>query len=175
MLLVFLFNVIGYYGLYWLTRAQLRQDLQVQFDTGNYGEHETVTLKIPLALPYQLESSADFERVNGEFNYKGDYYKLVKQKLQHDTLYVVCYRDHQEKRLDSVVTDFIKVSNDLPATSKTLKLLNAFVKDFVPQPVADLQFTHYSDLPGKISSPGTFGTLDGIHTRNVQPPEFLLS
>ena len=36
-----------------------------------------------------------YERVNGEFEHNGEFFKLVKQKLENDTLNIVCIKDHR--------------------------------------------------------------------------------
>lgn len=130
LLLVFTFNVIGYYGIYWYARNHYEAVMLQKLDADNYTSYESITLKIPLSLPYQLNSgNADFERINGSFQYKGEFYKLVKQKMKADTLYVVCIKDHQEKHLQTTMSDFMKISNDIPS-SGNMKVLSGFAKDF---------------------------------------------
>ena len=74
-----------------------------------------------------------FERVDGDFEYQGQFYKLVKQKLSKDTLYVVCIKNQDKKQLFDALTEYIKLSNDLPSTSKqALKLWGSIVKDYLP-------------------------------------------
>lgn len=129
LLLVFTFNVTGYYGIYWFVRDHFHSVMLQKLDADNYTAYESITLKIPISLPYQLNSaSADFERINGAFQYKGEFYKLVKQKMKADTLYVVCIKDHQEKQLHAAMSDFMKISNDIP--SSNIKVLSGFSKDF---------------------------------------------
>jgi hypothetical protein len=112
-------------------RYQVKSEMLVRLDAGNYSKEETVTLKIPFTLPYWMDSRA-YERVNGEFQYQGEFYQLVDQKLEKDTLYVVCIRDAQEKKLHEVMTDYVKLTNDLPTSSqKALKLLSSLIKDYV--------------------------------------------
>jgi len=171
MLFIFLFNGIGYYGLFYLTRQRLHTDIVRKLDAGNYTDSQTVTLKIPFALPYQLSADAGYERVNGDFEYQGEFYKLVKQRLANDTLYIVCIRDTEEKRLNAVVTDFIKINHALPASSKTLKLLQGYSKDFEsgcqtevetnPQLVTDIVST----------TSGIYIVLAAISSRTTPPPE----
>jgi hypothetical protein len=136
LLLVFTFNVIGYYGIYWYARNHYEAIMLQKLDADNYAAYQSITLKIPLSLPYQLSSNADFERINGSFQYKGEFYKLVKQKMKADTLYVVCIKDHQEKHLQTTMSDFMKVSNDIPAGN--IKVLGGFVKDFEEMPLVEI-------------------------------------
>jgi len=103
-----------------------------RLDTESYTAEETITVKIPFALPYWVDSN-DYERISGEFEHNGEFYKLVKQELKKDTLYVVCIRDSKEKRNFNFMSGFAKLSTDVPASSKnTLKLFASLLKDFVP-------------------------------------------
>jgi hypothetical protein len=77
-------------------------------------------------------NSREYERVNGEFQYQGEFYKLVEQKLENDTLYVVCLKDTRERKLFEAMTDYVKLTNDLPTSSqKNVKLFGSMIKDYV--------------------------------------------
>src|SRR5688572_4146013 len=130
LLTIFLFNTAGYYILYQAVRSHSTTVLLKRLDNDLYQQEETVTLKLPIVIPYQ--SNTDYQRVNGSFEHDGEFYKLIKQKIENDTLIVVCYQDHAEKKLSNLVTDYTKIINDLPASSKSnaLKLLNSFAKDY---------------------------------------------
>lgn len=132
LLLLFLFNVLGYYLVFWGLRYQAFVEMNDRLETENYSAIETMTIKIPLMVPYYTDSE-DYDRVRGAFEHHGDFFKLVKQKLERDTLYVVCIKDHNEKRIFNAMTNFVKLSNDLPASSQqTLKLLSSYIKDYAP-------------------------------------------
>lgn len=70
--------------------------------------------------------------MEGTFKHNGEFYKLVKQKLENDTLYIVCIKDHQQKILTDTFADYTRLSNDLPASSQKdgLNLLSKLSKDF---------------------------------------------
>jgi hypothetical protein len=72
----------------------------------------------------------DFERLTGEFEHNGEFYQLIKQKLENDTLKIVCIKNHKEKQLVASMADFTKVSNDLPANTSSLKVLGNFLKEY---------------------------------------------
>jgi len=78
-----------------------------KLDAEEYSTMESVVIKIPLSIPY-ASSTEDFERVNGEFEYQGEVYRMVKQRLSHDTLFVVCIKDHHQKKLDLAEASFVK-------------------------------------------------------------------
>ncbi len=110
-----------------------------RLDADDYDSSETITFAVPLAMPYGADYK-DYERVNGEFELKGNFYKLVKQKFEHDTLFVVCVNDKKEKKLVSDLNDYVKLINDLPSSSQQTSkvLLNSIAKDYIPHTTLQL-------------------------------------
>jgi hypothetical protein len=132
MLILFLLNVVGYYGIFVGLRHMNVQQLVQQLDENSFQESETTTFKIPITVPYYTDSR-DFERVNGEFQHNGEVYRLVKQKLQKDTLHIVCVKDNQSKKINQVLEDYVKTFTDKPGESKqSTKSLQVLIKDFIP-------------------------------------------
>ncbi|HYI78017.1 MAG TPA: hypothetical protein VEW65_10395, partial [Chryseolinea sp.] len=61
-------------------------------------------------------------------------YRLVKQKLSQDTLFVVCVKDHENKRIDDAMTSFVKTFTDKPVDNQSnAKVVITFIKDYIPQ------------------------------------------
>lgn len=168
---VFLFQLVGYYFVYLGLRAQASKDLLSRLDAHQYAEDETITLKIPFSLPYWNDSE-DYERVNGDFEYKGQFYKLVKQKLSKDTLYVVCIRSVGETQLFDAITDYIKMSNDVPATSKqALKLWGSIVKDYLPVLTAEIKSATGWSLGLEVAIAGAPALITQVTSIESPPPE----
>ena len=87
-------------------------------------------LKIPLTLPYPVNEGV-YEKINVDFEHDDIFYKGIKQKLDRDTLYILCYKDQQEKRLAKSLADYEKVSNDLSSKSKQSQdLLIKILKEY---------------------------------------------
>ncbi len=129
MLMVFCFNVGGYYIVFWVLQHQNKVKIASIIDSGSYVEEETIEFKVPMTLPYS--SPWDFERISGRFEYNGEFYELVKQKLEKDTLHVVCLKNLDKKRLVSTMNDYVKLSNDLPgAEQKAYNLLGKLLKEY---------------------------------------------
>jgi hypothetical protein len=132
MLFLFLLNVLGYYGIFIGLRHMNVQELVQKLDSDSYRESETTTFKIPLTVPYYTDSR-DFERVNGEFEFNGEVYRLVKQRLHQDTLHIVCVKDNESKKINQVLADYVKTFTDKPVNSKqSTKSLQVLIKDFIP-------------------------------------------
>ena len=132
--LVFLLflNTLGFYGLLQGLRYKTTLELVQRLDNDRYSTEETILLKIPVAVPYQIDSE-DYERVDGEFEHQGEFYRLVKQKYQNDTLFIVCIKDHAGKRIEQAVTDYVKTFTDKPIdATHSGKVVTNFIKDYLP-------------------------------------------
>lgn len=116
LLIVFAFNLGGYYAFFWAMKHTANMELAARLDADQYAEEEIVELKVPIDLPYPIFST-DFERVDGKFHHNGEIYKLVKQKLSEGTLHIICVKDKKEKQLSSDLKEFTKRSQDLPSNS----------------------------------------------------------
>lgn len=142
----------------------------IRLDSRDYSSEETVTLKIPFTLPYWMDSK-EYERVNGEFQYKGEFYQLVEQKLEKDTLYVVCIKDASERKLHEAMTDYVKLTNDIPASSKNVKLFGSFLKDYVKSKGTEVVKVHQGwSQPHSFGNP-SFQLLTLASTVFSPPPE----
>lgn len=130
LLLVFLFNVGGYYFVFWGLIHTSDQALTNRLNEELYSQEETIELKIPVSLPYPIQQE-DFKRVDGKFEHEGVFYKMVKRKIENDTIYIVCIRDHQQKRIVKTMTDYVKMTNELPSSSKnSAHFTGKFLKDY---------------------------------------------
>ncbi|MGC3946847.1 MAG: hypothetical protein QM762_20405 [Chryseolinea sp.] len=141
LLAVFLFQLVGYYVVYVGLAIQANKSLITRLDNHDYSADQTITLKIPFTLPYWTDKE-HFERVDGDFEYQGQFYKLVKQKLSNDTLYVVCIKNQDKKQLFDSLAEYIKFSSDQSSTSKqtALKLWGSIVKDYLPNEIIQLTY-----------------------------------
>jgi hypothetical protein len=137
-LLLFLFNAGGYYGLFWLIRQQSEKDLLARIENDTHSQQE-ITLEIPLALPYPVSDNG-LSRMNGEFEYQGEHYKLIKQKLKDGVLYLVCVKNIDGTKIDSLLADYSKAANDIPTQShQGLNFLSKIFKDFQPTSITEFE------------------------------------
>ena len=129
-LALFLFNIGGYYLVYWGLHSKAKKDLLHRLDADNYSSEDLIVISIPISLPYPLQQQG-YQRVNGEFEYNGEYYNLVKQRLENDTLFMVCIKDRAEEKLVTVLNEYSNYANNLPASANhTLDLLGKLFKDY---------------------------------------------
>ncbi|MBS1488085.1 MAG: hypothetical protein JST43_10910 [Bacteroidetes bacterium] len=130
LLVLFLFNSAGYYGLYLALRDQATPDLSKKIDEESYSGSDAIIIKIPMALPYPPNFDG-YERADGEFEYKGEFYRIAKHNLVNDTLLVVMVKNKHKTDLKKSITDFAQANNDVPTSKSNAKLITCFTKEFV--------------------------------------------
>jgi hypothetical protein len=100
-----------------------------RLDVNDYNEAETVTIRVALTVPYYGDT--EFRRVDGEIEHNGEFYRLVKQKLQKDTLYIVCIKDVRSKHIQQALAQYVKTFTDQAASESQTKSIHSFIKDYV--------------------------------------------
>lgn len=131
LLFIFLLNVVGYYGIFAGLQAKYTQQLQATFDSDDYARNQEITFKMPITIPYATDSR-EYTRVDGEFEHEGEVYHLVKQKLQKDTLYIVCVKDNTSRDIKQALVDYVKSFTDKPVNEKgNTSSLQNLIKDYV--------------------------------------------
>jgi hypothetical protein len=132
MLVLFLLNVLGFYGVFVGLQFKYAQEANDQLDAEQYSSADAMTFRIPLTVPYSTDHQ-DYERINGEFEHDNEVYRLVKQKLFRDTLYIVCVKDSKSKKINQALVDYVKTFSDKPVNAKQHngKQVLSFIKDYV--------------------------------------------
>lgn len=102
----------------------------MELDENRYSGQDAMIVKIPLTMPYQTNFNA-YERVDGEFESEGHFYKIFQQKLVNDTLYVVFVENKRSGELHKSVADFAASNSpQAPVSNTAAKLIVSFCKDF---------------------------------------------
>lgn len=127
---LFLFNLVGYYGVYLGLRTSAKLEMKARLDSNSYNESDAVTVKLPFSLPYQSDWDS-YRRIDGGFEKDGIFYSLVKHKVERDTLVVVYIKDHKETSLFESLTRFVEATTDTPLSKKAGKIIEHFTKDFL--------------------------------------------
>lgn len=131
MLVLFLLNAVGLYCIFVGLQFKYAQEANEKLDDDQYSNEAALTFKIPLSVPYSVDQP-NFERVTGEFEHQGDVYRLVKQKLYRDTLYIVCVKDANSKQINQALSDYVKTFADQPVNpNPTGKLIQSLIKDYL--------------------------------------------
>ena len=124
LIIIFLFNIGGYRLWFYFEQQRSDNQIQVLLDKEQYNEAELITIKTPLSLPYQ-SNTTDFERVSGEINFNGKIYKYVKRKIDNGNLVLLCLPDKNKMQLEKAKADFFKNTTDLAQNDNSKKSDNS--------------------------------------------------
>ncbi|HMJ68621.1 MAG TPA: hypothetical protein VK508_06990 [Cyclobacteriaceae bacterium] len=163
-------NTLGYYGVFLGLQYQNSLAMTRQLDADRYDELQTVTIQVPLSVPY-MYNDADFKRAEGTFEYNGESYRLVKQKYSNDTLTMICVRDTENERIQDALSDYVMSFTDNAGDEHQGSTLTvSFIKDYLPQ-----AFSILTSSPGwqaEVVNSDIAGNLIPTFTASViHPPE----
>lgn len=128
LLALFLLNLVGYYGVLVGLRSSVTEKWRQSVD--REATAAQLIFKVPLAIPYAVDAT-EYSSVDGEFEHQGEVFRLVKQKLTHDTLYIVCVKDNASKKINQAPADYVKTFSDKPFNAKqNSKTIQPISKDF---------------------------------------------
>jgi hypothetical protein len=133
LLLLFLFNLGGYYIVFEF--KQVENHRIMQGEATNPAAH-LVLIKVDRKLT-QTENSIFRQTEEDEISYQGKMYDVVSSEIRGDAIYFSCLNDATEDDLNLSLIKQQEENTDnnvsLPAQGKTHKLsLNDFIKDYLP-------------------------------------------
>jgi hypothetical protein len=164
-------NAMGFHLLFVGLEYRNEATSMQKIETERYDHNQTVTIQFPISVPY-MPSSATFERVEGKFQYKGEFYRLVKQKYANDTLTIICIRDIETKRIHTALSDYVKTFSDDMTTDQQNKtsLSFSFSKDYLQSFCSIKHFTAgwQSDVMFDLTSSGL---IPAYTASIIHPPE----
>lgn len=128
-LTILLFNFYGYSLVIDCMQKRQSAILELKLDNRQYNEDELISIKTPLNLPYYT-SSQTYERAYGSIEVNGTVYEYVKQRVNHDTLELLCLPNKAKTNLRSVKNEFVKFSIDRTSQEKKSNVLKISFPDF---------------------------------------------
>ncbi|HUH33018.1 MAG TPA: hypothetical protein VLZ28_03640, partial [Daejeonella sp.] len=117
LLIVFLFNTVGYKALFCYLEEQADVRLEAKIKTLDESDSRLITVKIPINLPYQTDWR-EFESIDGEMTFKGKTYRYVMRKVLRDTLILLCINHEEKSQLQRASAEYYKKINDLASNTK---------------------------------------------------------
>jgi len=168
---VFLLNVLGSYGIMLGLKVNAGQKMTEMLDSEMYDLGSSVTFKIPFTVPYGTESKT-YERVDGQFEKDGIVYRIVKQRLYQDMLYIVCVKDAKSSKLNNVLSDIAhgfagQDDGDQKSVTQTL------IKDYVNTEISLTNAIGGWQLD-VVQSTATRNFFDSYSPSFVHPPDRLV-
>jgi hypothetical protein len=117
LLLVLLFNIVGYRAWFYYAEKISDANLEAKLDQKEFQENDLVTITIPLNNPYQLDQPS-FERANGEINVQGENFTIVERKISGGKLQLHCLANLHKSILKNAKTTFGNETSDLGNNTK---------------------------------------------------------
>ena len=125
-LFIITLNIAGYYLVFegW----KLHNSTTWSFDEDGSNSQELI-VKIPMNMPYGQEK--DWEKAEGQFEHQGEMYRMVKQKITLDAIFIACVKDNEGSRINQQQDDFVQTFTDGPGDSKhNFKSLPSFINEY---------------------------------------------
>ena len=121
LLLLLLFNWLGYSLLssYFEERADAR--LEASLDNDCFDSTSLISIKIPAEHLSYYNASPEFQRLKGEIEVHGVLYKYVGKRLYNDSVELLCIPNIEVMSLESAREQFFKLVNDLEHTGQGKK------------------------------------------------------
>lgn len=137
-LVIVLLNTAGYYlvfeGWKWHNSTAWSID-------ENSGAAQEVIIKVPLNVPYV--QAKDWEKAEGQFEYEGDVYRITKQKVSLDAVFIACVKDGETSRINHQLEDFAKAFSDKPDDGKQgVNTLPSMIKEYITSSISVKSLTH---------------------------------
>jgi hypothetical protein len=129
---IILLNIAGYYLVFegW----KWHNSITWSFDENASNAHELI-VEIPLNVPYATQER-DWESADGQFEHKGEIYRIVRHKITTDAIFIACVKDNESSRINDQLQDFAKTFTDKPLDGKqNVKAFPSFIKEYVSQVV----------------------------------------
>jgi hypothetical protein len=95
---VFLFNIIGYVGLYELLKYRNVISIEKQINNG-IPEKDLVVLVFPLSKFHFERTKMKWTQTCKEFEYNKSRYDIVSQSIKNDSVYFYCIHDTKEEKI----------------------------------------------------------------------------
>jgi hypothetical protein len=124
LLVLFLFNMVGYRGWFYIAEQQWEAQLQTSLDKEQYNEADLITIRAPLLLPY-VTDTREFQRTDGEVKVAGVIYHYVKSKIEKGEYVLLCLPNKNKQQLEKAKEDFFKDANDLLQNGSSKKTGNS--------------------------------------------------
>jgi len=120
LILLFLFNIFGYYFIYQYNRFLIRLEVKARIRSGTMNEQaEILVLSNPLP-------SHDFRWINRkEFRYRGRLYDVISIKRNGDSTLIHCINDKNEESLIARYSTFLGTRSwdDLAGRAKNARIM----------------------------------------------------
>jgi hypothetical protein len=124
---LFVFNLLGLKLVYFVLQQNADSQFMVLVDNKQFDSRDLIEITIPNPIPY-TKASANFDRVDGEINYKNKVYKYVYRKISENYIRILCLPDAKKTGLKQAQQKFERNANNAGQATKSNKQSNSTVK-----------------------------------------------
>jgi hypothetical protein len=142
LLIVLLFNIVGYKFVANYFELKATRDLQSLLDQNNYSDADLISFKFQSSLPYHLNSK-EFESMNGNIDINGVNYQYVKKRFYNDSLEILCIPNIVNSSIKNTQNDFAKQFIENTNSSQTKK---SPYNQLVKTSLSDFTIEHHFDI-----------------------------
>lgn len=141
LLSIFSFNLFGYRIVASFLENQENRKMELAIEDNNYSDQELRAIRVPANLPYYTNSPT-FQRIDGEIEVNGVFYKYVKCRIYNDSLELLCIPHTGKTKIQAARADFSELasefqqSNNKKKSSQDSKSLRQTISEYEEQPPA---------------------------------------
>lgn len=117
---IFSFNLFGYRLVASFLEINENEKMELAFDENDYADRQLISIKQPTNLPY-YQNSKTFQRIDGEIEIEGVYYKYVKCRIYNDSLEMLCIPNTAKMKIQAAKADFSKLASDFQQSNNKKK------------------------------------------------------
>lgn len=134
MIAILLLNAMGYYGIFMGMQYRNERMMNSSLDADAYDQANAITLKIPVTIPY-IPDQTDFSRATGKFEHEGQLYRIVKQRYSQDTVTIICVKDIEHEKINTLLTAYVKTFTDNATDDPShIKILISLITYYLSEP-----------------------------------------
>jgi len=176
LLLLLLFNFVGYRLLFSFLQQKAERNIVAKIDKQEYNDADLITLSVPLSMPY-LTDSKDFVSKDGEITLNGKVYHYVKQKISQGNLILKCLPDEQQTHLQNAKVNFFKLANELQNSSPSKRsgdnsqITKLVLSDYEEMQTSSIRFYSAQSTATSYFNNASFAIEKGEGVMPEQPPE----
>jgi hypothetical protein len=179
LLLTFLFfNWVGYWlFISWFENREAAHFV-ARVDKEEFNADQLIVLKVSAeGIPYS-NSSATFERVDGEIEVGDIHYRCVRKRLYNDSVEFLCLPERETSSIRRLKNDLLRLTTDIPGnhgkSNPRGKTAQVLLKTFC-QDITAVSIGHFSALKvtGNVSMESA--PCQGHAPINKQPPRMLFA
>lgn len=143
---IFTFNLFGYRLVASFLESRENERIEIALDGNNYSDDELISIKQATNLPY-YRNSETFQRIDGEIEIAGVFYKYVKCRIYNDSLELMCIPNTGKMKIRAAKDDFSGLASEYQQTPDSKKKSQSENKS-LKQILGDYEVTQQLSIAG---------------------------